>query len=370
MTEPTHQTVVCEKCGLKSSRNAYQCRRCYSWLPAAYVGPDDERPPRQEITAAGVLLFMLIILVCGVLIVDSPGFGVGVALVVIPAYLRTADLATRRIAMGRPLNVETKTLLFIGSLAFMLAVWSLVAVATFGAFFILCASMFNRGQAGGLVATYLAVLVGLIAAVAVAVQLSSHVKKRLFWPWDHHDEIDVVEPPAETPGPAVETPKVSGIRSEATSEPGNDLVSTDETQSGQFSLATILLLFTSVAVCLAITRRNLVGGITLVALLVPAIVRTAWLTKRRKELNLATPPDMQSASFVGSLFTVLVASGMILAASLGTFFLITTGILATAAPQTSEPIGVLASLAATILSITLIIAWIRWRWRRDVEKRQ
>jgi hypothetical protein len=346
-------------------------------LPAAHVGPEEAEPQRLQFTLSGILTLISLICICLSVYVESPGWGVAVALVSLPALFKTAEIASKRREMNRPLNFGTKALLFVGSSVFFASIGSLFVVATAGTFFTLCgvlaSGVMGGGVPGELIGLFLALLLGLGVVVGIAVQIRPYLKYRLYGPLKATEENESNNSDKTTTGVVdrLETPSVGEVAASPQIDVTSDVpTSTAEPYSGQFSLASILLLFTSVAVCLAVTRRNLVGGITLVALLVPAIVRTAWLTKRRKELNRATPPDMQSASFVGSLFTVLVASGMILAASLGTFFLITTGILATAAPQTSEPIGVLASLAATILSITLIIAWIRWRWRRDVEKRQ
>lgn len=138
---------------------------------------------------------------------------------------------------------------------------------------------------------------------------------------------------------------------------------------GQFSLATLFLLITLAAVCLALMAREPGLGIGLAILSLPAFVRTAMLVGRRRELGRPTSPVLKITSYVGSLLTVVLVSTVVLIASVGTFCTVCIGLAKNHSDDGPIVLALVLAGAATVAAIFGVVAFIRWRWRRDVDRK-
>jgi hypothetical protein len=148
-----------------------------------------------------------------------------------------------------------------------------------------------------------------------------------------------------------------------------DLNEPSEASGGQFSLATLFLLLTLAALCFALMVREPGLGIGLAILSLPAFLRTAMLVGRRRELGRPTSPVLKITSYVGSLLTVVLVSAVVLIASVGTFCTVCIGLAKNMSDEGPVVVALLLAGTATVAAIYGVVAFIRWRWRRDVDRK-
>ncbi len=79
-----------------------------------------------------------LVAVCLALFAAAPGLGITLAIAALPAFIRTAILASSREAAGKPLDPGRKVVLFFGSLGTALVSSIVVTVASVGAFCAVC----------------------------------------------------------------------------------------------------------------------------------------------------------------------------------------------------------------------------------------
>jgi hypothetical protein len=124
---------------------------------------------------------MTLIAILSSLIGMNPGLGIVVAIVAVPALVRTCFTATRRGARGQPLSVEGKVALFLLTVSMTV----IVIVAAGAAFFLTCLAIFVTGMNVGphpneSALLQIALTVGLVVSLVVVMLFAW-----LFWNLSH-----------------------------------------------------------------------------------------------------------------------------------------------------------------------------------------
>lgn len=141
-----------------------------------------------------------------------------------------------------------------------------------------------------------------------------------------------------------------------------------------FSLSTMLLVMTLVAVCLGLLAVAPGIGILVGILLAPVLVRTTMVVKRRERTGRPVSSLEQAGLIATSLVVAHVMVAVVATASIGTFCGTCLG-LAAVTPgfnYRQHDIHAMAllsgalALAVTLLSLRWIWRWMRRRYRRDV----
>ena len=139
----------------------------------------------------------------------------------------------------------------------------------------------------------------------------------------------------------------------------------------QFSVSTMLLVTTLVAVCVALFAAAPGLGILLSIIAVPPFIRTLMLVRRRKVKGQEVSPAAKVGLYLGSLGVTLVITYVTLFASILTFCLSCVGIFAVSGgsgEQGAFLIATIMSLAVAGLILWAFSSWVRHRWRRDIQR--
>jgi hypothetical protein len=147
MTHPASQqgadakfSRTCPECGAVVEGN--RCWLCHRPLTAEQPGlaPSTARLAGQQTSQqtfglSTLFLVITVIAVCLGVFVAAPGLGILLAVIAVPAFVRTsAATSAQERAAGRPVDVPDKVGLFLGSVGVIL----LIGLAGFGAFFAAC----------------------------------------------------------------------------------------------------------------------------------------------------------------------------------------------------------------------------------------
>lgn len=134
--------------------------------------------------------------------------------------------------------------------------------------------------------------------------------------------------------------------------------------AGQFTIATILLVTTLIAVCLGVFRYSPGLGVLLIVLAAPALVRTVFVGRREQRRGRRLTTGGKIGQFVVSLvimYAVWMAAGM-------AFFMTCAGSLGlaavadTAAPQTGGGVMVMGLIASLVFSACVAVLILRATW--------
>jgi hypothetical protein len=131
-----------------------------------------------------------------------------------------------------------------------------------------------------------------------------------------------------------------------------------------FSLTTLFLLTTLIAVCFGLFAIAPGLGILLAIAAVPAFLRTTLVAYRRGQLGRDISPARKIALFAGSLATTVIMAIVVIVAAIGSF----CAICLTAGVDTAIPIATIIALATTVGVGGLFVLLIRARYRHDVSK--
>jgi heme/copper-type cytochrome/quinol oxidase subunit 2 len=110
----------------------------------------------------------------------APGLGIVLAMLTVPALVRTCVISARRGARGEPTSIGEKTTVFLLTLATIIIVMVVAIAVFFVTLLAICATTAGAGRpvdGGGI---FLALTLGGIAGVTVAILLTW-----LFWKFSH-----------------------------------------------------------------------------------------------------------------------------------------------------------------------------------------
>lgn len=161
MSAPTPD-LVCSSCGASYTPPASVCWLCKKGLePPAIVSAAAAPSPNSSITfsIAGILLATTLCAVFFSVLMMAPGLAILLAILSVPALVRTGLAAQHRSQLGKPIPPMRKLLWFLSSLTVTTILVVVVVVASVGTF---CAVCLGAG-------TEKAIPVALLVAGAVTV---------------------------------------------------------------------------------------------------------------------------------------------------------------------------------------------------------
>ncbi len=167
---PSPEIVQCPHCWVENPAIEERCRACGKAL-AIFIGP---RKPVRKIGLGALMLLIALTAVCLAAMRVSPGLGIFLLILVVPALARMLIGAARRADDERPMTLEQKIGLYFASMGLMLG----VSLAAFVAFVATCVPagfvVLSIGNGSGFI---VACAIGAVAPIVVSVLLL-----RRFWP--------------------------------------------------------------------------------------------------------------------------------------------------------------------------------------------
>lgn len=134
-------------------------------------------------------------------------------------------------------------------------------------------------------------------------------------------------------------------------------------REGSFSLATLMIVTTLVAVCCGLFLVAPGLAVTVCILIAPVLVRTAMVVRRREAAGRSVSLAERAALVVGSLVVAHVILAVVLVAAVGSF----CAVCLSAGTEKAIPVAILVAAVPTVAVIALMVRWIRSRFRRAVE---
>jgi len=160
-------------------------------------------------------------------------------------------------------------------------------------------------------------------------------------------------------GPAVAAPRAGAERTAAVAKLPPEF---------SYSLSTLLLITTLVAVAFGLLSVAPGLGIIVCILLVPVLVRTAMVVRRREAAGRPVSVGQKFGMILGSLVVAHVILAVVIVSAVGTFCAVCLGIAGTRGPDDAVIwFAILAAAFATILLLVLMFRWVRARYRRDIQ---
>jgi hypothetical protein len=131
----------------------------------------------------------------------------------------------------------------------------------------------------------------------------------------------------------------------------------------QFSISTMLLVISLVAVCLTATLATPLIGVPLCFLAVLAFVRTSVLVRLYREVDVPVRLGTQLGEFIVSCWVIVFA---LIAGALGTFVTLLLGGLVTQllGAQSSSIAAIILPLATAVAALAVggtVFVWIMWK---------
>jgi hypothetical protein len=134
--------------------------------------------------------------------------------------------------------------------------------------------------------------------------------------------------------------------------------------AGQFSIATILLVTTLIAVCLGVFRYSPGLGVVLMIFAAPALVRTIYVGRREKRHG----QRMTIGGKIGQFLLSLAVMYAVWTAASIAFFMTcagTIGLVAlagNASPEAAMGVGIVGMIASLVMSLVVAVAILRATW--------
>jgi hypothetical protein len=143
---------ICPRCGAELAPGRTVCWLCHTNLSA--LGQGDSMPPPvprrhnepAQSSLSSLLLFVILIVILGGMIATSPGIGILVTVLAIPALLRTAFITWRRRREGEFVSAGDQAGQFMLTLLIVFASCVAIAITVVVAFFV---TVFVTCFAGG-----------------------------------------------------------------------------------------------------------------------------------------------------------------------------------------------------------------------------
>lgn len=138
-----------------------------------------------------------------------------------------------------------------------------------------------------------------------------------------------------------------------------------------YSLSTLFLIMTVAAVCFGVIGAAPGLGIFLTLFMLPPLVRTAMVVRRKEEMGEHVSTGKKIALGASSFLVCIIFATIVTVASVGTFCAVCLGVVSSANNQSMAsaevaiPVAGLAAVGATVLVILFMARLIRARWRWD-----
>lgn len=144
--------------------------------------------------------------------------------------------------------------------------------------------------------------------------------------------------------------------------------------SASFSLATLMIVVTMIAILMALFVAAPGLAILVAFCLLPPAIRTLLISNKRKSLGRVDSPLAKTGLFLSSLGVTILILVVLQVACVIAFFGSCFAIFALSATPSSIPIGSSMWIAATFTIAAFIFLvwrfskWIRSRWQRDLDR--
>ncbi len=183
----------CPECGALVSEGVQKCWLC-GWQrdsdssprPAEAVAPRVVPSPAGQGFSFSLETLMLVMTLAAVgmgAIVLFPGIGIILAIMLAPAFVRTAMVVQRRAEKGKAVALWQRVALFFGSFVTAVVILVIVAVASVGTFCALCLCLYSGGvRDAAMPLSFFAAAATTIAAIVLAVKW---IRRR----WRHDTQI-------------------------------------------------------------------------------------------------------------------------------------------------------------------------------------
>jgi hypothetical protein len=131
-----------------------------------------------------------------------------------------------------------------------------------------------------------------------------------------------------------------------------------------YSLSTMLLATTLVAICFGLLSIAPGLGIPICILLAPVLVRTVMVVRRREAAGRKVSTSEKAWLIFGSLVVANVILAVVTVAAVGTF----CAVCLSAGNERAIPVAILIAAGVTIPLLVVLFKWVRTRYRRDIAK--
>ncbi len=132
-----------------------------------------------------------------------------------------------------------------------------------------------------------------------------------------------------------------------------------------YSISTLLLATTLVAVCAALVAEIPGLGVPICILLAPVLVRTVMVVRRREAAGKHVSMGEKVALILTSFVVINVILAVVGVAAVGSFCAVCLGTVAVLNEGAIVAAG-LTGITVTILFLVLMVRWVRARYRRDI----
>jgi hypothetical protein len=172
-------SAVCPNCLASNSHPASVCWLCKTPLPDSTptgiqsIGPSPNSPFAFSI--ASLLLATTLCAAFFGIFINAPGLAILLAILSIPAFVRTGLILQRRSQLGKPIAAGQKFLWFLGSLTVTTTVVIVVGVASVGTF---CAVCFQVAPGNPDAALPVAAITAGLATISVLVACAYWIRRR------------------------------------------------------------------------------------------------------------------------------------------------------------------------------------------------
>jgi hypothetical protein len=130
-----------------------------------------------------------------------------------------------------------------------------------------------------------------------------------------------------------------------------------------FSLGTLFVVMTLVAICCGLFIAAPGLGITVCIVLAPVLVRTAMVVNRREAAGRPVSMAEKAGLIFSSLLVAHVILAVVIVAAVGSF----CAVCLSAGTEAAIPFAIMAAAIPTILVLMLMVRWVRARYRRAIE---
>jgi len=192
---PSSMPRTCDQCGAANSATRRECWQCGAQITSLVSSESDVNlfaspaVPEQEFSTgqnlSSLLLLVALAAICLGIAAIAPGLAIVLAVLAVPALIRTSGILGRRQQRGVMSNFVEKILLFVGSFGVILVIVVSVVIT----FFAICfggglgtLSVFEFLGKSNFTDPGLAILFGFVVGIAASLWVLIKLARRL-WPY-------------------------------------------------------------------------------------------------------------------------------------------------------------------------------------------
>jgi hypothetical protein len=169
---PESNPRCCSECGAEVPPAAAVCWVCRRQLTICDLSAAQNAAAKRQTPAAmpSAVVSLLLIVTLAVILLSvfaiQPGVGIVLAVLVLPAFIRTVVLAMQKRARGKLMSVQGKIGFFLVWMGLACIIILVIGASLFAALFVICASQLNPNDT-----TQVLYLIGIAATIVVVLLL-------------------------------------------------------------------------------------------------------------------------------------------------------------------------------------------------------